>query len=130
MPKKIHNKVLEKVPTHSDFYIRQNPNKLSSEELAEETGLTVVVVERILEDQKVLLEKEQKKIDSEKKKKRDKEDNIYTQALGRKKRNNEYVATVMTQVAAEIADKSRESNISKANKSKKNDARFIHNPKD
>lgn len=122
--KKKHNKILEKVDRQSDFYIRSNPDKLTIEELAEATGLTEVVVERIVEDEKVKVEKEQKRLAASSKEKKKRPESPFSQALGRKERKGQYVATVMTKSAAQIADEAR-----KSSAKLKNDTRFLHNPK-
>lgn len=99
------------------FYIQQNPDSLSVDELANKLCRTPAQVKKILED--VGSQKRSKTTKTRK------DEAIIDNLMGRHKRNGKIVATVMTQAASETADATRKNRINLTRKTR--DA--IHNPK-
>lgn len=87
----------KKLKDFEEFFIRNNPQNLSVDALAEKFECSTQLVERLIEDERV-------KREAEKQKNTKKEPTIMSKLIGKKIRNGKPVAVVMTPAASELSD--------------------------
>ena len=91
------------------YYILQNPDELSIDNLAKELNRSVPQIEGILDKAKDEEKKEMNKnlkerMGSKTTTTTTRPETVTRTLMGRKKRNNQYVATVMTPAASQLGD--------------------------
>ena len=83
-----------------EFYIRQNPDAQSAEDISKMIRKPIELIQAVIDDEKQKIAEA-----SEKAKKRG--DTLFRQTMGRKERKGKPVAAVMTPAASELADKTK-----------------------
>ena len=107
----------KKLTRIEEFYISENPDNLSTEELSKATGVTGQTVRNIQRKYNKRTKKNAKdSVNQEPVSDTPSENSTkfspFESAVGRHERNGKKVATVMTPAAAQIADNGRKQNLS------------------
>lgn len=92
------------------FYIEQNPDKKSEYELAVELGRNVAQIRKALQKYAKELEKKSTSVTTVR------TNTMMDELIGKKKRNDQTVAVVMTEAASQYGDATRDSNVKTSTK--------------